>query len=135
MKQGDFDKPLHRVRSRRPIRAEDINQTVDYINRNMRERKIAQRRPISRVGLMEMVNVTEDGGSAGDQSTQCSFTYTVTDIYGNQLATGATPNKQRPSIGKMVSGDGLVGSGYFTGAGAFVLHDANEVPSPTTDCA
>lgn len=121
-----FDKPLYEVTPRRPIRATDINQIVGHINRNLREKTVTGRRPTSFVGRMFMVNLTQDGGSAGDQSTQCSFTYTVTDIHGNQLATSATPNKQRPTIGKMVSGDGLVGSGYFTASGAFVLQDANE---------
>src|SRR4051794_38440821 len=45
------------------------------------------------------VTVIKDGGSAGDGSTQCSFTYTVMDILGNTMqknaagdaATGMTP--------------------------------------------
>jgi hypothetical protein len=50
-----------------------------------------------------------------------------------------TPDKVRPSIGKLVtaatSGAGVVGLGYLNADGDFGLYDANEAPSPTTDCA
>jgi hypothetical protein len=41
--------------------------------------------PVSRVKL------TQTGGSAGSASTACNFTYTVTDLADNELATAAAP--------------------------------------------
>jgi len=43
------------------------------------------------------VQVEKDGGVAGDAdtSTDCSYTYTVNDMDGNELATGITPQVAR----------------------------------------
>ena len=41
------------------------------------------------------VKVTKDGGSAGDEDNNCSWTYTVTSLEGDELATGVTPEKDR----------------------------------------
>jgi hypothetical protein len=54
------------------------------------------------------VKLLQTGGSAGDATTQCSFTYTVQDMNGNELATGVDPTDSphlavRPSVGFRVA--------------------------------
>ncbi len=76
---------------------------------------------------MFAVGLTEDGGSAGNASTQCSFTYTVKTLdAATTLGTAMTPGKQRPTVGAMLSGGGLAGAGYYDTTSTFVLFDANE---------
>lgn len=77
------------------------------------------------------VNLTEDGGSDGDKTTQASFTYTVKNLYDNHTyGTAMTPEETtaRGNIGSVRSGDGLVGSGYLKKDGAFALWNPNEEP-------
>lgn len=76
-------------------------------------------------GALFTVMVEEDGGSAGSATTQCSFTYTVTDLDGNELGTEMTPKKKRPDFGEMEAGD-TYGTGFYED-GVFKLYDANEV--------
>ncbi len=76
---------------------------------------------------MFAVGLTEDGGSAGNASTQCSFTYTVKTLdAATTLGTAMTPGKQRPTVGAMLSGGGLAGAGYYDTTSTFVLFCANE---------
>jgi hypothetical protein len=42
-----------------------------------------------------VVKVEKDGGVAGDDETDCSFTYTVKDIYGATLDTEVSPEQSR----------------------------------------
>lgn len=74
------------------------------------------------------VQIDQTGGSAGDTTTQCSFTYTVRDLQGYQLGTGMTPLKRRPTIGKMSAVDPSYGwgVGFYDTDGTFKLWDANE---------
>jgi len=47
------------------------------------------------------VLLTKDGGSAGNSTTQCSWTYTIKDITDTDtIATAVTPAHQRHTIGK-----------------------------------
>lgn len=71
------------------------------------------------------VTVATDGGTAGNKTTQCSFTYTVTSLGSAELGAGMTPAKARPPLGAMVVGDDI-GWAYYS-AGVFTLWDANEV--------
>jgi len=77
------------------------------------------------------VKVVKTGGSAGDATTKCSFTYTANDQSGVVLGTVLSPKKERPALGAMASPttDPLWGSGFYDLTGAFVLFDANEVLS------
>lgn len=54
------------------------------------------------LGELFAVDVTTDGGTAGDAVTQCSFTYEVFDLDGFSLATAKTPVWARPSVGAMI---------------------------------
>lgn len=63
------------------------------------------------------VRITSDGGSAGNKTTQCSFTYTVKDITNTiTLATGVamTGNGQRVVNAAMTAG--TYGMAYISGA-------------------
>lgn len=55
------------------------------------------------LGELFAVDVTTDGGTAGDRDTQCDFTYEVFDLKGNSLATAKTPLWARPQWGAMVA--------------------------------
>ena len=46
-------------------------------------------------GVPFVVTVVKDGGSAGSDEEECSYTYTVTDMDGSELGTGITPQKPR----------------------------------------
>jgi len=49
------------------------------------------------------VYVTSDGGSAGDATNPCTFTYTVKDGWGNSLATTKAVSHPRPAVGAFVA--------------------------------
>lgn len=82
------------------------------------------------------VQIDQTGGSAGDATTQCSYTYTVRDLAGYQLGTGMTPLKRRPALGAMSPVDPSYGwgVGFYDYSGTFNLWDANEVPSTAEGC-
>jgi len=72
------------------------------------------------------VKVTKDGGSAGNKTTQCSFTYTVKDLAGNTLATAKSPSRPRPLKGAMdPPADNSYGLAFYDGS-TLVLWDAGE---------
>lgn len=73
------------------------------------------------------VKVTQTGGSAGDEGTQCDYTYDVTTIYGVELGAAMTPLKTRPPTGTMKAPDDeSYGLGFYDELGVFQLYDANE---------
>lgn len=72
------------------------------------------------------VTVSQTGGSAGDATTACSFTYTATDLDANELGTGMSPTWARPAAGAMVAA--THGLGYYDSTGAFVLYQVDEQP-------
>lgn len=76
-------------------------------------------------GGMFAVDVTQTGGSAGDGTTACSFTYTVDTLGGTELLTGASPVWARP-VGKMIAA--THGMAYMEGDGTVILYQVDEVP-------
>jgi hypothetical protein len=88
------------------------------------------------------VRVLKTGGAAGNKTTQCAFVYTVKDLDGNVMnkkrdgsgdpATGMTPDKPRPSVGKMVAppDDTYYGLAFWHGED-LTLWDAGETYDPT----
>ncbi len=75
------------------------------------------------------VRLTQTGGSAGDDVTECSFTYTL-KTFDNETtlatATGMTGHGQRTPIGAMTAGS--VGSAVKSG-GTWYLIWADEQPT------
>ena len=76
------------------------------------------------------VDLTKTGGVDGDSTTAASYTYTVNDINGNQLATGVNPaiaphRCQRP-IGKTTVA--TFGTAFYNGA-TLVIVSTNEHPT------
>jgi len=51
--------------------------------------------PSDPFGSLFAVLVTKDGGVAGDAATDCTFTYTVKDLLGAELATALSPLRPR----------------------------------------
>jgi len=51
--------------------------------------------PPDSLGDLFAVLVTKDGGVAGDAATDCTFTYTVKDLFGAELATALSPLRPR----------------------------------------
>jgi hypothetical protein len=77
------------------------------------------------VGTLFPVDLTQTGGVAGDDTTKCSFTYTVDSLSGEELLTAASPAWARPAYGKMVAGTN--GVAYYNSAGTCILHQVDEV--------
>lgn len=86
----------------------------------------------------------KDGGTAGDASTTCSFTYTlyaedqttilVKNVDGDN-ATGMTPEKDRLVETKYTTPTGKNRAlAYRDSTGEIHLWDANEVPYPPEEC-
>lgn len=74
------------------------------------------------------VTLSQTGGSAGSDTTQCTFTYTATSLDGVQLGTSLSPDKPRASLGAYVAA--TKGVGYFASDGTFTLAEAYEAPDP-----
>ena len=85
---------------------------------------------VSLPGALFPALVTVDGGSAGGPAADCSFTYTVKDLEGNQLGVELTPQVPRlTNVGYLQPGENSPGLAYLDAAGAVKLyHVAGEVP-------
>lgn len=73
------------------------------------------------------VNVTQVGGSAGNSTSQCSFTY---DVYSlgdaiTAIVSAQTPIWNRPATGKLVAATS--GTAYINASGAIMLYQVDEV--------
>jgi hypothetical protein len=80
------------------------------------------------------VIIAKDGGSDGGSSTRATWTYTVDNIDGDELATAVAVAKPRP-IGPLHYGDEIAspayGTAFYNSAGTLLLWDAGEVPNLT----
>lgn len=75
------------------------------------------------------VLVTKIDGSAGTASTACAFTYSYTDVDGNELVSSA--NKQQPQCNRPTKGAMLAGThglAYRGWDGAWILWWVDEQP-------
>lgn len=78
------------------------------------------------------ITLSQTGGSAGNSTTQCSFTYTVTDPETSaQLGTGVNPTSSphtwnRPSLGTLVAADS--GMAFYNASDQLVIVFVNETP-------
>ncbi len=82
--------------------------------------------PIKGVGFFP-VRVTKTGGVTGSKTVQCSWTYTVESLSGQELGTVMTPLRRRPAKGAISNpaADTIAIGCYVNGE--FQLYDANEV--------
>lgn len=71
------------------------------------------------------VDLTQTGGSAGNATTTCTFTYTV-KVGTVTLGTSKSPTFARPAKGKMVAA--TKGTAYYDTSAALVLYQVDEVP-------
>jgi hypothetical protein len=73
------------------------------------------------------VLLDEVGGSAGDATTACSFTYALLTLAGDSLDTGPfTPHWRPQTPGTLISGDGKIGMAYYDADGELALYSASE---------
>jgi hypothetical protein len=73
------------------------------------------------------VLLDEVGGSAGDASTACSFTYALLTLAGDPLDSGPfTPHWRPQTPGTLISGDGKIGMAYYDADGELALYSASE---------
>jgi hypothetical protein len=85
------------------------------------------------LGVTFPIVLSSSAGTAGDQTTQCAFTYTVSNLNSVSLGTTINPTSSphtynRPSLGKMVAGDGgLAHYKLVTGTPTLVITWVNEV--------
>lgn len=85
-------------------------------------------------GVPFMVDLTQTGGSAGDASTLCSFTYTVKRIGSTvTIGTSMSPEASFARTHKMTASAASRGQAYWH-AGALVLTIAYEVAAGTKPC-
>jgi len=79
------------------------------------------------------VKVTKDGGSAGDEDNNCSWTYTVTSLGGDELGTEITPEKDRyPKCAYKEPGENSPGLAYWHTDDTLKLYEVlDEVPDTT----
>lgn len=78
------------------------------------------------------VSCTKDGGSAGDEDNDCSFTYTISPVFGSgTLDTDLTPKKDRypKTTYKQSGGYGLA---VYTDGSWELLIVYSEIPDPQT---
>lgn len=74
-------------------------------------------------GQLVAVDVEQTGGADGDDTTQATWTYTVTLKGGTSIGSGYSPENQRPTVGTVTAA--TKGSGYWN-AGTFTLGWVNE---------
>lgn len=74
---------------------------------------------------LTVVDIAVDGGAAGDDSSQCSFTYTFTIAGTTYSGVEMTGNGNRDTVGLME--DGTVGFVALQGDGSYLLYWADEV--------
>lgn len=118
---------IKKVKKGDPISADDFNALIDEV---MRLGKISADAPLNVINgpggvafsistqrrSVFPVKLTKTGGSAGNKTTQCSFSYTVKDYTGSTtLATskGLTGNGQRVVNAQMT--EGTLGLAYYDG--------------------
>jgi hypothetical protein len=83
-------------------------------------------------GNVFTVDVVQYGGVEGNLTTQCSFTYDVYDLSGNQIGANLPVEWARPAVGKFVAG--TKGLAYVTHEGVLKLIKVDEVES-TNACS
>ncbi|HUU90110.1 MAG TPA: hypothetical protein VM238_02750 [Phycisphaerae bacterium] len=86
--------------------------------------------PPDSLGSLFAVLVTKDGGVAGDAATDCTFTYTVKDLLGAELATALSPLRPRFAHTEYVEpGADSPGTAWYDAQGDLQLLEAvEEVP-------
>lgn len=80
------------------------------------------------------VRVTQDGGSAGNSTTTCSFTYTVKDIRNNTLGTGMAPAFSPARVIQCActkAPDDSYGTAFYDKTGAVALGFVQETQQQT----
>lgn len=86
-------------------------------------------------GAMFAVLVTIDGGDAGSEEANCSWTYTVTDLRGRLLGLAKSPYKRRlPQTPYTETPTDTVGQAFYDVLGVLQLYDANETPQVEEPC-
>lgn len=81
------------------------------------------------------VKVTKDGGVAGDENNNCTWTYTVTSVYDVELGTAITPEKARyPKCTYDQPGAATPGLAYWHTDNTIKLYEALEEIPDTNVC-
>ena len=68
---------------------------------------------ISRADRMFPVSITQDGGDAGGDKTDCSFTYSVKKIDGTAILSSATPDNSSMRFPGVEYTAGTMGIGFY----------------------
>lgn len=106
---------------------QEVRQLRRQVSRTSRSSRRAGH-PTFRSSGAFVCTVRQTGGSAGNATTQCSFTYEVKDLNGTVIGTGKTPKRPRPTVGKMDKPpDNNPGIAYYDGSNVLQLWDAGEV--------
>ena len=85
------------------------------------------------LGVFQL-SASVDGGLAGDSSTQCSWTYTLRDAAGTEIATARSPVNVRPEYGRVVQpANNSVVLCWIAGGDIAFFHPG-ETPGVRRDC-
>jgi hypothetical protein len=88
------------------------------------------------LGVEFPILMSQTGGSAGDDTTQCSYTYTVTNRNSVSLGTGVNPTSspheyKRPSAGEGTAATaGIASYKLVAGVPTLVISSCNELIAP-----
>lgn len=102
-----------------------VQQTDEAVIISIRDDK-----PANQTGGMIIptfpVQIRRDGGNDGNQSAQCTITYSLFPIGATAstppLATGVTPEKSRSSLGRYIQApDDSIGLAYYKTGGGYGL--------------
>ena len=97
----------------------------------------SQARLLPEKATLFRVTVTMDAGSghAGDENTNCTYTYTVTSLAGDELGTAKTPEKPRyEKCTYKQPGAASPGLAYWDSDNVLHLYEALEEIPDTTEC-
>lgn len=91
--------------------------------------------PSDPLGGTFAVKVTKDGGDAGSEDADCTFTYTVKDLAGNELGTAMTPKRPRfTHVEYAQPATDSPGLAYYDDQGDLQLYEAVEEIPETDVC-
>ena len=80
------------------------------------------------------VTIAKDGGADGTPTSPATWTYTLTDMHGEQLGAGVPQSKPRPNgTSQVQTGAPAQGIAYRDESGNVKLWDAGETPAPALE--
>lgn len=121
----------------RPIRGPGVEDNAGFVSIRTPSQDVLP--PVGTVGTIFAVLVGTDGGNPGGSTSNCDFTYNVTDLSGVFLAGTQTPERARvSSVTYLPAGEGGrsdIGIAMYGTASEFkLLQCFGEIMDATNEC-